>query len=389
MTESYDVVVVGAGPGGSYAAKIAAEGGARVLIVERKREVGAPVRCAEAISSSRLSAFYPPEPRWAPVTITAFEMVSPDGHRIRVTTGEAGYILERRIFDRMIAEDAARSGVRIVADTQALGLVHENGTLAGVRLLQGERERTVACRVVIGADGVESRVARWAGLRTQMKVKDLECVAQYTMAGVDLDTSVCQMYFGRKVAPGGYAWAFPKGPGIANVGLGIAGHYAEENRPFEMLDRFVERHFPGVSIIARVAGGVPCAPALKRLSGRGCLVVGDAARQCNPVSGAGIITAMRAGEIAGRVAAETALEGLVTDKALARYDVVWQKTYGTNHERYYRLKTAISRFEDDDLNAIARNALKVSEEKRSVGRVFAVALWNQPRLLWEASKVFF
>ena len=97
---------------------------------------------------------------------------------------------------------------------------------------------------------------------------------------------------------------------------------------------------------------------------------------------------MRAGEIAGRVAAEAALDGPVTDGALERYDKAWNKAFGTNHQRYYRLKTAISKFEDEDLNTIAKSALKVPEDKRTVGKVFTAALWNKPRLLWEASKVF-
>src|SRR2546422_172773 len=82
-------------------------------------------------------------------------------------------------------------------------------------------------RIVIGAEGVEAMVGRWAGLDTRVPARDMESCAQYVIQGIDFDPDAIYLQFGGPIAPGGYAWLFPKGVGIANVGLGLVALRAD------------------------------------------------------------------------------------------------------------------------------------------------------------------
>ena len=82
MKNSYDVIVIGAGPTGTTAARYAAEHGASVLVLEKDRDVGYPVRCGEAVSHDGVIQFIDPDPRWIAATVTKFRLVAPNGHSV-------------------------------------------------------------------------------------------------------------------------------------------------------------------------------------------------------------------------------------------------------------------------------------------------------------------
>src|SRR5207253_10184721 len=104
---------------------------------------------------------------------------------------------------------------------------------------------TWRARVVIGADGVEAMVGRWAGLDTRVPARDMESCAQYVVQGIDFDPDAIYLQFGEQIAPGGYAWLFPKGPGIANVGLGLVALKADGRNARQYLDAWIARRYPG------------------------------------------------------------------------------------------------------------------------------------------------
>ena len=122
-----DVLVVGSGPAGSTAARFAAQGGVDVIMIDKKSEIGSPKRCAEGVSKEGLSHVgVELDPRW----ITKEIMVSPDGTDVWLTEEEielpeAGYILERKVFDKHMAMGAARAGAQIMIKTLAKGLRRE------------------------------------------------------------------------------------------------------------------------------------------------------------------------------------------------------------------------------------------------------------------------
>ena len=253
--------------------------------------------------------------------------------------GGKGYVLERRVFDRVLAEEAATAGAQVMVKTTATGLLLEDGVVRGVVARGPAGPLEIECAVVIGADGVESQVGPWAGLDTALSLRDTMACAQYLLAGIEIDSACCYYYVGQGVAPGGYAWVFPKGEGKANVGLGVQADLSDDSA-LNYLTRFIESQ-PDLaqgSPVTLVVGGVPVGSPLPRLVAGGLMLVGDAARQVDPLTGGGIVNAMLAGRLAAEVAAQAIAAGDTSAEALALYEKRWMAGRGRKMARNYRLK---------------------------------------------------
>jgi digeranylgeranylglycerophospholipid reductase len=387
MKKEYDVIVVGGGPAGSTAARYAAAGGASVLMLEKDRDIGYPVRCGEAVSHEGVTQFIEPDPKWIAATVTKFRLVAPNGKEVIPLLDGAGYVLERRLFDYAVAKLAAEEGAEIITKAYAYDLLTDSaGRAVGVKALIKDERVEIRSRIVIGADGVESRVGRWAGIDSVCSIHDMESCAQMTLSGIEVVQNRLDFYFGEELAPGGYLWVFPKGKNSANVGIGISVEEAKKKSAIKYLEEFVDRVFPNAAMLTRIAGGVPCAATCDTLVKNNVMLVGDAGHQVNPTSGGGIISGMIGGMIAGQVAAEAIKANDLS--LLPEYQKRWQKRLGWRHEVFYTIKEAISDFSNETLNSIAESALKLPEGKRTLGGIFRAALWNKPSLLIDVAKVF-
>jgi digeranylgeranylglycerophospholipid reductase len=197
-------------------------------------------------------------------------------------------------------------------------------------------------------------VGRWAGLNTRTKLREMTSDVQFELVGVELaQEDVMEFYFGSEIAPGGYAWVFPKGDGVANVGLGVRG----ASRPaFEYLRDFVDS-MPGLrnaEVVGIVAGGVPLQGPLEKTVGDGVLLVGDAARQVDPLTGGGIYNAMHCGVIAGETLLRAVAEEDFSEAVLMEYDREWRAQVGATLIQSLQVKKILEKMTDTDLNTAAR-----------------------------------
>ncbi|KQC07562.1 MAG: hypothetical protein APR54_05985 [Candidatus Cloacimonas sp. SDB] len=389
VKDFYDIVVIGAGPAGSVAARFAAQNGASVLMLERDREPGIPVRCAEGVSHNGIAPFIDIDPRWIATEIEVAKLNSPDGNFAEMLNNGKGYILERRIFDTALCELACRHGADLLTKADAVGLIWENGKIAGVKYNYFDHLREIKCNIVIGADGVESRVGRWAGIKTDVQLKDIESCVQYTVAGLDIRKDMLEMYFGNDVSPGGYLWVFPKSAETANIGIGIAGHKTGFGGPKYYLDKFMEKHFPNAMITYTMFGGVTVSDTLKEIVKDNILLVGDAARQVNPLTGGGIVQGMIAGSIAGKVASDAVKEKRYDKKFLSRYRKEWDKKLGKNQTMMYNIKQKFMKMSDEKFNNIVAYCKKIPPEKFTLGELFKEAIKDDPRLVIQLAKSIF
>lgn len=313
LSEPYDIAVIGAGPAGSSAAHAAAQRGAKVLLIDRRQRIGTPVRCAEFVPQwiSRHASFSS-----ACVVQTVDKMVThlPDGTSSEMKS--PGYMLDRSLFDKELAASAILSGGEISIETRAVNLSPE-----GLTVERGSKRELIHSKVFIGADGSHSSIARSAG---QTPLKNILAL-QYEVVMPKPQNHV-DVYF-HKHYEGGYAWFFPKGR-TANVGVGIIAQKATPllNRLDHFLDYLVgSRKLSRVEIVAKTGGSIPCEKPRRTVFGN-ILLAGDAAGHAHSITGAGVLNAVIAGEIAGRIAAEAVESGNL--RLLENYEIEWQEAFG-------------------------------------------------------------
>lgn len=335
--EDFDVVVVGAGPAGSLAARAAVESGASTLLLDRRSELGEPVQCGEFLPTPRElgDIFHDPSLieeafRIPPETILRethyMACISPSGHRFRFPL--SGYMVSRRAFDKALAHAAEGAGAEL---RHPAGVARLRGDL--VELVNGT---SVRAKVVIGADGPTSTIARSVGFAP---VREMFRMITATVDGATGDE--IDLYFGRS-APGGYAWSFPRWTD-ANVGLGVT-QLPPGASLGSLLDRFLEHEGLGAAR-DRTRWWVPIGPPPETLVFGRALFCGDAANLVMATNGGGIPTAMLSGWLAGRAAARHAREGA----PLSEYDRAWRSVLAPPLARGHRIKETTDRIVRWDL----------------------------------------
>jgi digeranylgeranylglycerophospholipid reductase len=302
-----DIAIVGAGPAGSTAAEEIAAAGLEVVLIDRKAEIGTPVQCGGFLPETQELIELTPQARLPRNLIEVPErciLHRTRLQRIYASSGRskefimAGRTVDRRAFDRHLAARAARAGARILPATKAFF------SRPGLNL-SGRFSGHLEAKVVIGADGPHSNIARAIGVPPG----EMGICMEYEMANVDIDPDAVEMYFGTQYAPGGYAWIIPLGADIANIGVGVRASYLSGLRLPTILEKFVREH-PVVGgrlkrgeVLAVMRGSVPAGGMPGSIQKDNVLLAGDAAGHVMATSGGGIPLAMIAGRIAGEVAA--------------------------------------------------------------------------------------
>ncbi len=358
IKDSYDVIVVGGGPGGSSAAKNLAKLGHSVLMLEKRQEIGSPKRCAEGLSMASVDVVGKGMPkRCIAKGINGAIVYAPDGNSVTVDYGKrGGYVIERKVFDKWLAYEASRAGAKVMAMTEVTDILKDGGYVTGVKAsICGEEEIEIKAKVVVAADGVESTVSRKAGLETVNKLVNVDSGFQYEMSNLNLeDDEKIIIYVGNEIAPRGYIWIFPKGHDVANVGIGIS--MAEKSAKF-YLDNFIADNpeiFGSASIIEVNSGGIPVGGFLENMVLDGFLVVGDAAHQVNPIHGGGLKEATIAGEIASKVISGCLKKGDVSKEALSDYNQIWWEERGKKLKKVEKLRHVMEKLSDGNLNMLAK-----------------------------------
>lgn len=308
LPRKWDVIVIGAGPAGSSAAREAALGGCRTLVLERRKVVGRPVQCAEYVPMA--VALKASQDSWAQKVVGMRTFVE---GRLVAENQWPGVVLHRERFDQGLAQEAVGAGASLIKGAKVIraGRGH-------VSFYNEEGPQEVEAPVLIGADGPLSRTAVSLGLRHKTFIYGLQIKAR-----LKSPMSHTEVHFwpGFK---GGYGWVFPKGE-WANVGLGVAR--SEAGRLPELLGSFVDflrkRGTLREGLQGQPTGGlVPVGGPHPVTASGSVLLAGDAAGHTDPVTGGGIPNALLCGELAGRAAREALGSGRM--EKLGEYEETWR-----------------------------------------------------------------
>jgi digeranylgeranylglycerophospholipid reductase len=271
-------------------------------------------------------------------------------------------VLERKIFDKWLSELAVDKGAKVHTYTRATKLLTENGKPSGVELSHGGREpHEVRAPLIVSAEGMESFIARQAGFKTVHMMYDVDTCYQYEMKNYDHENLI-ELYFGEKIAPRGYIWAFPKANKKANIGIGIGGNITNGKKnggidgadPKVLLDEFIANHpqLKDSSTLVDFGGVISVGAPIDEFVKDNFLVVGTAAKQVDPIHGGGIALAMEAGILAANTIIDAHKKKDFSKETLMPYEKAWREGAGKKVAKRLLLRKVMEKVNDDDLNHI-------------------------------------
>jgi len=360
----HDVIVIGGGPAGSTFARVAAQSGLDVLVIDKRKEIGVPVRCGEGLGAREVVAQNLELPKRVISTeILGAKVVAPNGKSIVWKDEETqGWVLERKMFDKWLCELAIDKGAKVKTYTRALDLIEENGKISGVVASHGDNDPfELKAPLVVSAEGMEAHIARKAGFDAVHRLYDVDTCYQYEMKPYNHENLI-ELYFGTELAPRGYVWIFPKSDRKANVGIGIGGNLENGTKlggvkgadPKTLLDNFIENHeeLKTSSTLDDFGGVISVGAPLNEFVKDNFMVVGTGAKQVDPIHGGGIALAMEAAIMAANTAVKAHEKKDFSKNVLQEYESLWKDKPGKKVAKRLLLRKVMEKLNDDDLNYI-------------------------------------
>ncbi|MHA1989995.1 MAG: geranylgeranyl reductase family protein [Candidatus Hodarchaeales archaeon] len=329
--ESFDVIVVGAGPAGTNAAEKTAEAGLKTIILEEHQEVGVPVQCGEGVSQQLLEYhnidyqkndfvdIHLPKQKFYFAGQTGSEW---DIQKYTMLSGFSAFLVNRTKFDQMFANQAMDKGAEIRTKSKVTNVsIDKQGVETTVRTPEGDAPYTVKGKVIIAADGPAGRIARSQGLKLPTKYVH---AVEYMVKGKHSES--LDFYFDHELTPYGYSWVFPKEE-YSKIGLVCRQVFEPAKRLDKLMQRMEKKlntKFEKLDLIGGIIPAEEKAPE-KTVTNR-LIVTGDAAGFTNPYFYGGISIAILTGRFAGETIAQVSQKDPdFSEKSLMSYESKWRK----------------------------------------------------------------
>jgi digeranylgeranylglycerophospholipid reductase len=365
MNETSDVIVVGAGPCGSFTALKLAKLGRTVTVFEEHSQIGVPSHCAGHLSIKGLKqlGLHPLPPEIVENTFYGANFYSPKGNKFSVhLSSPVTCAVDRAKFDKYIAEKAQDAGANYRLNSRVEALILKNAFVKGAIVKHEEKTENRQASVVLDAEGISSRLTREAGLPTPHNlVKGIEAQVENVK---DAESDAVDVYLGKNYAPGLYAWLIPKKDGKAKVGLA-----ARTGNPKELLQKLMLKH-PAASRKLRSARiskatfhpitlGGPTA----QTHSNGFLAVGDAASQVKPTTGGGVILGMTCAQVAAEVVSQALGKNDFSKEFLGEYQNRCREIFGFDMKIMLRMRKTLDALPDEKVDDAIALCAKLGLDK--------------------------
>lgn len=344
-SDHHDVVTVGAGVAGSFAALEAARKGASVLLIEEHPQVGTPSHCSGVVSLKGLSLLgLQPHSSFSQKLIHGARFYPPHGDPVEIRKHDpVALILNRMKLDQFLAKQAVAAGAELRAKTRASKL--ERSTDGDLLTLSDGTK--ISSKIVIDASGAGSRLPEQVGLETPDWTQILPGL-QYELVDLRERDELVDLFFGSHRAPGFFAWGIPTGKNSARVGLA-----SKKGNVKRLLDDLVREQWPKANVEATKSGSVLVAGPVSRCWSSGFLVVGDAAGQVKQTTGGGIVIGGYCGKLAGMAAADaTKHAGIESERFLRDYDSQWREKFGGDLRKMGLARKMFASVSDETLDRL-------------------------------------
>ncbi|MHA1905987.1 MAG: geranylgeranyl reductase family protein [Candidatus Thorarchaeota archaeon] len=352
---SQDAIIVGAGPAGLIAAHRIASNGHSVIVLEEHEKVGEPDHCAGLLSSSGLRrlGIIPPK-NIIQNTVAGARIHSPSGHSILVERGRReAYVVNRQMFDSWLAKRAVEQGVTLKTERKVTGISRSNNGEYQIRIVKQENEEYSA-KAVISGEGSRCQISAKMKL-PQVPRSSKYPAYQFEVSGIDIEEDLVEMFYGRRISTGFFAWVIPLGDGRARIGM------ASRDRPKQRLQAAMKHHttmskrLQGFSIERGFGGIVLVGLPVKRTVQGGFLTVGDAAGIVKATTGGGVVVGGTAAEVAGKVVS-SALSTQERQLNLRSYEKSWRALLQKDLRTMYLAQRAITSLSDRGIDELIKGA---------------------------------
>lgn len=379
---SFDVVIVGAGPAGGLAAERVARKGYSVALIEEHREIGEPIQCGGLVTPRVFDYVKCKETIIGEVH--GAEIYSPKGRCLRIDGHETeAVVVDRAMFDRAIVTEAVRAGAKTFLGAQAQGAERDEAGVA-VHVDQDGATKTIHGKIVIGCDGVRSNVAKWFDI---LRPKKILPGFEVEMAGVRGDPGLVKLFVGNEIAPGFFGWIIPSGD-TARVGLCLGQGNAYAFLEQMLQNPIVQRYTKGAQPILYIVGGIPIGFP-RRTYADNVMIVGDAACQAKATSGGGIFTSLHCASLAAEVAVQALEAKDYSARMMHRYHRAWTKSIGKELRKDLAIHESFQRLTDEQFEELFDifdnpEILKLIEAKGDIdfpSKVGWALIKEEPRLL--------
>ncbi|MBI4200140.1 MAG: NAD(P)/FAD-dependent oxidoreductase [Chloroflexi bacterium] len=343
----YDAVVAGAGPAGSTVAGGLAQGGFRVLLLEEHRDVGRPLHCSGLVTPRTLEEAGVAE-EIVLNRVRGADIFAPSGRSLSLGDGDSrALVIDRVALDRALVARAQERGAELEMGVKVVAAERAVGGLRVTLQDRSQRQWTVGTRLLVGADGAHSRVARALGMAGAGE-RICGLGGEGVLPGVEEDR--VRVYVGKSLAPGWFAWTIPLGGGRVRLGVGSGNGL----KPIECLRRLFATHpeqFRGWKASFWTGGTIPLW-SQRRIVQDNVMLVGDAAGQVKPTSGGGIYPGLVGARLAAQVGREALARDEVTEDSLSAYPRAWQQELGQEFRRGSDLRRVYVSLEDRDFDRL-------------------------------------